>query len=124
MSSNLAELADRVEAGDMSKGLHYDIETALVDSWTWIDPRLLEGSLDAAKALHDAVLPGWWWTVTHNGMVNVFTSNYTCDTTEYRDGTEEFRVLSGASAMGDADNPAAAWVVAILRAKDSQDEGL
>ena len=65
------------------------------------------GSLDAAKALHDALLPGWWFAVQptgatvgkvetpHDGMV------FSCGT----------------------DDPARAWLLAILRALEAEGRG-
>lgn len=64
------------------------------------------GSLDAAKALHEALLPGWEWgrMVSHGTMV-VATK-----TGRYQ------------SYSADADNPARAWLLATLRAYAAQQE--
>ena len=56
------------------------------------------GSLDAAKALHDAVLPGWRWTIWKIGGIavwNSYSETYVADCD---------------------DNPARAWLLAIVRA--------
>lgn len=55
------------------------------------------GSLDASKALHEALLPGWGWTVSADG-----SSVYGDDPKVY-DGD-------------DARSPARAWLIAILKA--------
>ena len=57
-----------------------------------------EGSLDAAKALHDAVLPGWWCGV--------------------RISTKPRAVLGdfGRNFKAYDSNPARAWLCAILKA--------
>jgi hypothetical protein len=62
-----------------------------------------KGSLDAAKALHDAVLPGWWYVIDHR----------TCSVSDMDDGP-----FFNASTN---DNPARAWLLAILRALHAQE---
>jgi hypothetical protein len=61
--------------------------------------RAFHGSLDAAKALHDALLPGWEW---HLGPSNAKVYPYNGSPLK--------------SWGGMADNPARAWLLAILRA--------
>ena len=136
--TDLNKLAERVEAGEVtnpeiSVALH--LPPANAEAWiknwnnyeilsatrvvlkhndgsngaNWAAPNFLR-SLDAAKALHNAVLPGWrvasmwedekakdrpWWGVK------------LCRDEPY---------LMMPSVLG-APNPAAAWVAAILRAK-------
>jgi len=112
----LLKLAERVEAGEATQvevcgALGFDGETSNFNNPDHVrnfrHQRLvevsLEGSLDAAKTLHDAVLPeelkpricqttvGWtvYMIVGHNGIV----------------------------AAGKANHPAAAWIAATLRAK-------
>jgi hypothetical protein len=57
----LTELAAKVEAGEWSSRRQlatdagFDLE-AIIDA-----VRAYHGSLDAANALHEAVLPGWHW---------------------------------------------------------------
>jgi hypothetical protein len=67
------------------------------------------GSLDAAKRLHDALLPGWKWDVTlHAASVEEpnrrFNPNFPLE------------VLWS----GSCDDPARAWLLAILRAVKAQ----
>ena len=63
------------------------------------------GSLDAAKALHDALLPGWPSTIETEG-------------TAWTDEKHGLRRL-GHKAIFDG-NPARAWLLAILKAHRSQ----
>ena len=64
------------------------------------------GSLDAAKRLHDALLPGWEW---HLGPSNAKVYPYNGSPLK--------------SWSGMADNAARAWLLAILRALDERGEG-
>ena len=94
----LAELIEKVEAGEwdaagFSRALSYD-DCRRLDAY-----RAYEGSLDAAKALHEAVLPGWEW---HLGPSNAKIYPYNGSPVKSWDGM--------------ADTPARAWLIAILRA--------
>ena len=62
--------------------------------------KAFNGSLDAAKALHDAVLPGYEWLLGKSNA-KVFPYNDTADI---------------AGSYGMASDPARAWLIAILRA--------
>lgn len=62
------------------------------------------GSLDAAKALHDAVLPDWHWGL-FGRTANVFKMD---------------RPHDGQSHSAEHDNIARAWLLAILKALLSQ----
>jgi hypothetical protein len=106
----LDELIAAVEAGkDVPLGRAADamnVPADLARSWGGID-RANRGSLGAAKALHDALLPGWDWSVTVDQAI---VSNST--------GLSEFSRIT--------DNPARAWllcVLRILRAVKAQQEG-
>lgn len=98
------ELAKRVEAGEINRivdfGLgedtHHQVRCAL------------KGSLDAAKALHEAVLPGY------EVLIHIDKDN-------------DCSVAVGRPMPNNPDwiathTPAAAWVAAILRAKGSTNE--
>ena len=61
--------------------------------------KAFSGSLDAAKRLHDALLPGWGWAV-NNGVANVWPMS------------AEYPIHAGIAP----DNPARAWLLAQLRA--------
>jgi len=74
MTDALTRLADAVESG----AGHFDILSAATewdsDNGNGLSECVVNafhGSLDAAKALHDAVLPGWGWSVeaTSNACV-------------------------------------------------------
>lgn len=57
----LKELAAKIEAGDDVNALVHLVENfdEFEDKWEHAGRVINNGSLDAAKALHDAVLPGW-----------------------------------------------------------------
>ena len=56
------------------------------------------GSLDAAKALHDALLPGWWYVIDHR----------MCSVSDMFDGPF--------FSQDTHDSPTRAWLLAVLRA--------
>jgi hypothetical protein len=60
-----------------------------------------DGSLDAAQALHDALLPGWKWRIEARAAV-------VC------------RMKDEFTRAGCAKNPARAWLIAILRALEGE----
>ena len=64
------------------------------------------GSLDAALALHEALLPGWQWMVEDMGCC------------VYRDALGVRQQFDGDPAIA-----ARAWLLAILRAYRAQQEG-
>lgn len=73
--------------------------------------RSFSGSLDAAKALHDAVLPGWWWSIEpelDDGRVFALVGTASCIKSPF---------------FGESTNPARAWLLAILSALIAQEEG-
>lgn len=65
------------------------------------------GSLDAAKALHEAVLPGWNWLVGTNTVLVSMP-----DGERMPDGRTG--LVAGSSKSGI--DPARAWLIAILKA--------
>ena len=65
------------------------------------------GSLDAAKALHEAVLPGFLW---HAAVEPIASTWFVVGSTEAN------------IATGTADNPARAWLLAILEALIAQEQ--
>ena len=65
----------------------------------------LRGSLDAAKALHDELLPGWWFSAQPTGA-----------TVWKVDTPHDGMVFTGAPASA----PARAWLLAILKAKQAE----
>ena len=64
------------------------------------------GSLDAAKRLHDALLPGWDYCIDYVSRAKPLV--YVQD-----DG--------GPTFDGEADTPARAWLLAILKAVNAQE---
>jgi hypothetical protein len=67
--------------------------------------RAYNGSLDAAKALHGAMLPGWRWLVEGNGNASVYPPDE--------------NLLKAVDVDG-AVSPARAWLLAIIKALISQ----
>jgi hypothetical protein len=101
------KLIEAVEAGE------WDHDAAA--KWLWMKPGqhygwahdAFRGSLDAAKALHDALLPGWEWNIDAGDGAYVenrgdFGAPYTAD-------------IPGM--------PARAWLLAILKAKQAEERG-
>ena len=97
----LAALIEAVEAGTATRAAIEEMGFAAL-------PKMVDGvncgsayngSIDAAKALHEALLPGWfvdirWWTAMNGGAI----------------------AEVGNSHNGKSENPARAWLLAILRA--------
>lgn len=100
--SSLDDLIAAVEAGDKWSEAQYAMfgnGTDLVYAYQ----AAFDGSLDAALRLHEALLPGWEW---HLGPSNAKVYPY--------NGSP------GKSWSGMADNPARAFLLAILRALKAQ----
>ena len=70
--------------------------------------KAFNGSLDAAKALHDAVLPGWKFGM-HELQPGIYRA-YVC----------KWSPLRPMPTTYDAADPARAWLIAILRALIAQ----
>ena len=107
--TELLKLAERIEAGEDAPAFVQDIVIGLglpLSKWGMNadeEPVAILGSLDAAKALHDAVLP-------ENGVRLDMGANIHLATILYYEHYEgDFR--------GCAPTPAASWVAAILRAR-------
>ncbi len=113
----LLDLADRVEAGEgLTDGELYtalwDNKTALREAhhtYNVTAPALR--SLDAAKVLHDAVLPGW-----------IYTINWYRPTTELSARVSVARTGGVDDFEGKAPTAAAAWVAAILKGESGGTE--
>ena len=113
MSEALERLIEAVEASEVRP---YVIEELALDAWPrealpdgarrWdvvsSIAKAFDGSLDAAKALHDALLPGWRWLVEGEGNASVYPPDEN---------------LLNAIDVNGAPNPARAWLLAILKAK-------
>jgi hypothetical protein len=107
---NLNELADRVESGEiltqeLLEAFGFDgptddfnkIEQVELYTNQGLVNTAIYGSLDAAKALHDEVLPGWEWEGGTSGWA------------VFRDNDLDTPVYMGTT-----------WVSAILRAKGAE----
>lgn len=109
----LQDLLAKVEAGDETRA---SIEDAGVRVWPDGNDHFLfvlaasayNGSLDAAKALHEAVLPGWGWTITDR-KADYLSKCWRYDLTS---------LLWDATAS----DPARASLIAILKALIAQEE--
>ena len=99
----LRDLLAKVEAGNL-KSIDLICLEAVHHSHAW---RAYFGSLDAAKALHDAVLPGWGY---HCGEYGARVWLHAGD--EWRPEKRQDVEL--------ADQPARAWLIAQLRALIAQ----
>lgn len=114
----LEELAAKVKAGDAHA---VDIAARRMASEArdqggsfpalWV-LRAHNGSLDAALAFHNAVLPGWRYTLRNWGKVEVFTE-------EWNDENTNPKQYKSACVRG---NLARAWLLAILRALIAQEK--
>ena len=105
----LTDLLAKVEAGRVEGPNFMDVCVALGFKqefvYTW---KAAQESLDAAKALHDAVLPNESWMVRWvSKYPNLFGS---CG------GSHQAKVGWGEEHIAYSDNPARAWLIAIIKA--------
>jgi hypothetical protein len=108
----LRALHDAVKAGEWAdksdvQNFWRHCEVAIIDDARalWIDAwNAYNGSLDAAHALHKAVLPGWGWSVQDCGSPWALV----------------VRIDTAHDERGDT--PARAWLLAILSALIAQEE--
>lgn len=98
----LNALIDAVERGGPNKN-DGTLYLLFGDDWVHAWDVIGWGSLDAAKALHDALLPDQLWEITPLG--NVYIRDI------------EYNQLSRAFVTS---NPARAWLIAILKAYRAQ----
>ena len=115
MSKALIDLLAKVEAGDMPP---YSVfkEAYVKTEWQSLPSahrddahNAYNGSLDAAKALHEAVLPDFGAQVDLSGAAWVYTP------TRNAPPTNEVRVFI-------EDKPARVWLIAILKALIAKDQ--
>ena len=116
----LQALAEKVEAGADTEHDHaaaFPSESAY-GHCTWHDShKAAGGSLDAAKALHEAVLPEWvlgefmWWRDCCRVALMEIDHN----------GRHGGRYARGTAGAENAD-PARAWLLAILKALIAQEQ--
>jgi len=118
----LKKLLAKVEAGD-DKGFRSANRAVFSTPCQDMDLQSIEehshhayrGSLDAAKALHDAVLPGWDWSGYYCGSTTT-AFEYQLETEAMRQSLY-FEPVSGSSNH----NPSRAWLIAILKVLISQE---
>ena len=76
------------------------MKPSYVDGWG-----AYRGSLDAAKRLHDALLPGWSWAIQNDAANVIFSTAHVARVWDIPVYSAECK-----------DNPARAWLLAVLRA--------
>lgn len=108
----LQRLLDAVEAGTDVENHHaaaFPSENAY-GKCTWHDSlKASRGSLDAAKALHDALLPGW---INRMNLCGQGAGVSVCHV-ELSDWETDFAICVDNAPV---DNPARAWLLALIRA--------
>lgn len=103
----LRELREAVEAGQWDFKLAYSVFGIGKHATVF---KAFDGSLDAAKRLHDALLPGMFWNIGHLDQPSL---GYVCTVA---DG----HFADSRSWRGYAIDPARAWLIAILRALEEE----
>ena len=105
----LAELIAKVEAGEAwPMGRFADRYDVGIMGAHWSKAyKACHGSLDAAKSLHEAVLPGWSWRITRG--------KYTPCAIVQGD------LMAGQHSECENPDPARAWLLAILKALETQE---
>jgi hypothetical protein len=110
----LTSLRDKVKAGEWNSIRDEPSEeTGLLNHWHHFDSIMDCGSLDAAKALHDAVLPGWMPSVAQN----VHHGHWFATVMRAENGS-----IVNDETAGHATCPARAWLIAILEALIAQEK--
>ena len=101
----LTALRDKAKAAEIKPYAQAEFVGAIDGEYSHVRARdAYNGSLDAAKALHDAVLPEWGWLLGSENEASVF----------YGENGKRFDATS--------DNPARAWLLAILEALIAQEQ--
>lgn len=108
---SIRKLREAVEAGKLTNpGNEHWLAEMPRDTWEPI-VKANSGSLDAAKRLHDALLPGWAWEIC---------SDDAPDAAIVWNHAKLGRQFSG--KRGDDGNVARAWLLAVLKALENQHE--
>ena len=105
----LTDLRDKVNEGNECTHTFAKVYPVATKRNDWLHDAF-NGSIDAAKALHEAVLPGWGWHVRQDekdGSCHAHTLY------------PKFRVSPGGHTT--ESNPARAWLLAILEALIAQE---
>lgn len=104
----LKALAEKVEAGEWDRRVTTSKAAGLNGSDIVNAVRSYNGSLDAAKALHDDLLPGWEWSMeSEDQCCAVYKDPMNC---------------TGCAQLGHSSNPARAWLMAIIKALIAEEE--
>ena len=110
----LRKLIKAVEAGNLPEAVfhgssairgHWAYTTGLDNDQRRMVFRSYNGSLDAAKALHEALLPGWSWALEAADVAEVWPLG---------------RLSTSTRVFSDGAGPARAWLLAILKAVEAQ----
>lgn len=105
----LTDLLAKVKAGEWdhrpnaAARVVFPYKSASADDLGLTARAAFEGSLDAAMALHEAVLPGWGWFFEAGGTPRMCAGIFHED-------------VKTPPHIGKADNPARAWLIAIIKA--------
>ena len=102
--TDMDKLIAAVEAGTMHDG--HVMRASIVVQWGGLVVAAFDGSLDAAIALHDALMPGWDYCIDYVQRVKPLA--YVQDE-------------GGPTFDGEADNPARSWLLAILKAVNARE---
>lgn len=112
---SLSKLINAVEAGTARPGKYGHPDVMFMEVWlpTVSGPQLwqyaseaYDGSLDAAKLLHDALLPGWGWEAGEN-------ATFVSIAQVWKSGRDKAHVAT-------SETPARAWLLCILRALEQE----
>lgn len=111
----IRELIEAVEAGT-SLPMDGSAYRLFGDGWLHVFDAY-HGSLDAAKALHDALLPGWRMdALWQGGHLCSNENDWSC---RLRCVSEQRHAVENDERQA-LPNPARAWLIAILRAYEAQ----
>lgn len=113
--SDLDKLIEAVEAGSLAKVSAQHIKQALGSHCQMHFVSAFSGSLDAAKALHEALLPGW------GAMIPLKESGGAAVVYEV-DSRGNHKVGEHRVCETQSTNPARAWLLAILFARRADSE--
>ena len=120
--TDLDKLSAGIEEGDgvavayLCRDIYKDAHVAGVNWPAYEANRAYKGSLDAAKSLHDALLPDWRPRIELGGF-DAFNKARPADVwTVVLWHKDPFSWHSLEGPCGRADNPARAWLLAILKA--------
>lgn len=119
----LRKLIEAVEAGDSFGIIPLGQKALAPHDYSYMQGDLVcnafNGSLDAAKAMHEALLPGWCVSdLSQNGMRA--GNPWGCVIEDWDIAAAESRVKRRYFSGYDHDTPARAWLLAILRAYEAQ----